>query len=76
MVQGYALELSKVKRPYIRERIIPNISLELASAVAQLHGLGVLDVFTALYAQLDAHRVESRNDEAYDMPARPGSNTS
>lgn len=43
IIEAYAFELSKVQRPYIRERVItkilPNISVELAQAVGQIHGI-------------------------------------
>lgn len=43
IIQAYAFELSKVQRPYIRERVIteilPNISVELAQAVGKMHGI-------------------------------------
>lgn len=43
IIQAYGFELSKVKRPHIRERVItqilPNISVELAQAVGKMHGI-------------------------------------
>ncbi len=43
IIAAYGFELSKVKRPYIRERIItnmlPNISVDLAKAVGDMHGI-------------------------------------
>lgn len=43
IIEAYAFELSKVQRPYIRERVItqilPNISVELAQAVGKAHGI-------------------------------------
>lgn len=45
IIEAISFELSKVTRPYIRERIVeqvlPNVSLDLAKAVAQSHGLPV-----------------------------------
>lgn len=43
IIAAYAFELSKVKRPHIRERVIkqilPNISMDLAAAVGKIHGI-------------------------------------
>ncbi len=43
IIAAYAFELSKVQRPYIRERVItqilPNISIDLAAAVGKMHGI-------------------------------------
>lgn len=43
IIAAYAFELSKVKRPHIRERVItqilPNISTNLAAAVGKIHGI-------------------------------------
>ncbi len=51
IIQGYAFELAKVDRPYIRERIItqmlPNISVDLAKAVGAIHGIEAPDQPTA-----------------------------
>lgn len=45
IIQAYAFELSKVQRPYIRERVItkilPNIAIELAQEVGKIHGVEV-----------------------------------
>lgn len=47
IIQAYAFELSKCERPYIRERVItqilPNISVDLAKAVGDLHGVDTPD---------------------------------
>lgn len=51
IIEAYAFELSKVQRPYIRERVItqilPNISVELAQAVGQMHGIDAPSAPTA-----------------------------
>jgi len=43
IIEAYTFELSKVARPYIRERVIqkilPNISMDLARAVGERHGV-------------------------------------
>ncbi|EWH01742.1 catalase HPII [Halomonas sp. BC04] len=43
IIAAYAFELSKVQRPWIRERVIqeilPNIDLELARRVGEIHGI-------------------------------------
>ncbi len=43
IIRAYAFELSKVERAYIRERVItqilPNISVELAQGVGEIHGI-------------------------------------
>ena len=43
IVQAYGFELSKVERPWIRERVIqqilPNIDLDLARRVGEIHGI-------------------------------------
>lgn len=45
IIQAYAFELSKVERRYIRKRVIqnilPNISMDLARAVGEMHGIDV-----------------------------------
>jgi catalase len=45
IIQAYTFELSKVERPFIRERVIqkilPNISMDLAQAVGEMHGIDV-----------------------------------
>jgi catalase len=51
IIQAYAFELSKVQRPHIRERVIteilPNISIELAQAVGNIHGIDAPSAPTA-----------------------------
>lgn len=56
IIQAYAFELSKVQRPYIRERVIteilPNISVELAQAVGKMHGIEAPSAPTASVDEL------------------------
>ncbi|BBG30421.1 catalase HPII [Zymobacter palmae] len=51
IIEAFTFELSKVTRPYIRQRVIeqilPNISLALAEAVAKAHGMPVPTAPTA-----------------------------
>ncbi len=56
IIEAYSFELSKVKRPWIRERVIkeilPNIDLELARRVGENHGIEAPTQPTATPAQL------------------------
>ncbi|WP_081803681.1 catalase HPII [Halotalea alkalilenta] len=56
IVEAYAFELSKVTRPFIRERVVneilPNISLDLAKRVAQVHGMPAPTAVTASKEEL------------------------
>ncbi|MBU2874742.1 catalase HPII [Marinobacter salexigens] len=56
IIQAYAFELSKVQRPHIRERVIteilPNISVELAQAVGEMHGVDTPSAPTASVEEL------------------------
>lgn len=51
IIEAYAFELSKVQRPYIRERVVtkilPNIAVELAQAVGKVLGIDAPSAPTA-----------------------------
>lgn len=75
IVDAYTFELSKVGRPYIRERVIqkilPNISMELARRVGENHGVSVPDTPPADEAEYGHGRTEK--SEALSLMARlPG----
>ncbi len=75
IIQGYAFELAKCERPYIRERIItqmlPNISVELAKAVGEMHGVQAPDKPTAPEGQYGRSRT-SRSPALSLMARLPG----
>jgi len=75
IIQAYTFELSKVGRPYIRERmiqnILPNISMNLAQAVGEMHGFDVPDEPPASEEEYGHGRTEK--SEALSLMARlPG----
>ncbi|WP_420852600.1 catalase HPII [Salinisphaera shabanensis] len=75
IIEAYTFELSKVERPYIRERIIqwmlPNISMDLAQAVGEMHGVEVPDGPTASEEEYGRGRTEK--SEPLSLMARlPG----
>ncbi len=75
IVQGYAFELTKVDRPYIRERIVtqmlPNISVDLAKAVGDMLGIEAPDQPTAPESQYGRSKTEKSH--ALSLMARlPG----
>ncbi|MAL98205.1 MAG: catalase HPII [Alteromonadaceae bacterium] len=75
IIAAYAFELSKVKRPYIRERVIteilPNISVDLARAVGKMHGLDAPSSPTASAEELG--KSSQKTSSALSLMARlPG----
>lgn len=75
IIQAYTFELSKVERPYIRERIIqrilPNISVDLAQAVGKMHGIDAPAEPTASEEEYGTGKTEK--SEALSLMARlPG----
>ena len=73
IIEAISFELSKVTRPHIRERVIanvlPNISLTLAKAVAESHGLPVPESTTASAASLG--RCSLKQSPSLSLMARP-----
>ncbi|HET7313994.1 catalase HPII [Salinisphaera sp.] len=75
IVAAYTFELSKVARPYIRERVIqqilPNISMDLARGVGEKHGISVPDAPPAEEGEYGHGRTEK--SQALSLMARlPG----
>jgi catalase len=75
IIDAYTFELSKVKRPYIRERVIqqilPNIALELAEAVGARHGIEVPNEAPAPADEL-GHSRQASSDYLSLMARLPG----
>lgn len=75
IIAAYTFELSKVARPYIRERVIrsilPNISMDLAHGVGERHGISVPEEPPAEAGEYGESRTEV--SEALSLLARlPG----
>lgn len=75
IIQAYGFELSKVQRPYIRERVItqilPNIAVELAQEVGKIHGIEAPSSPTAPPEELGPDSLDK--SEALSLMARlPG----
>ena len=75
IIAAYTFELSKVARPYIRERVVqkilPNISMDLARGVGERHGIAVPDTAPAEDGEYGRGRTEK--SEALSLMARlPG----
>lgn len=75
IIQAYTFELSKVERPWIRERVIqqilPNIDLELARKVGEMHGIEVPDEKPATAEQL-GHSSQADSPALSLMARLPG----
>ncbi|WP_224419887.1 MULTISPECIES: catalase HPII [unclassified Modicisalibacter] len=72
IIAAYAFELSKVGRPWIRERVIqeilPNIDLELARRVGEMHGIEAPTEKPAPAEELG--QSSQRSSEALSLMAR------
>jgi len=75
IIAAYTFELSKVARPYIRERVIqqilPNISVELAQAVGRGHGIEAPSQPVASAAEL-GHSSQAESPALSLMARLPG----